>query len=284
MLTELLKLPIGKLLGLSVLGAFITTIGSLLALVLKEYFLSRSFEAWKTQQAVAQVYKKYRDPILLSAIELYHRLHEVCDTRSPIYLCPILLVEEPKRIEQNSTIDRYFQAYKLRSTIYRLCAFLGWLELYRQEVVFLDSGRSGVNRQLESCITAIRSDLADGQLNMATDWYRWMDGVIFREEQRAIGETMIVRSGGVGMVMGYGQFCELLQKASSEQPNPWFRQAMSLVTGLGRGGKDFRLIRLKRLVVHLVDLIQSLQPTSVSQHMADRREDYMQQDGVGCQG
>ena len=280
MLTELTKLPVGQLLGLSVLGALVTTVGSLVALVLKEYLFVRSFERWKSKQTLTQIYKKYRDPILLAAEELCHRIQETCQDYPPDYLQSKLITVEPERMEHNSAIDRYYQVYKLKSSIYRLCAFLGWLELYRQEVVFMDSGRSTVNRHLNSCLAAIRSDLADGQLNTAEDWMLWTDHLIFREEQRAIGESMLVQTAGEKSVMGYGKFCEFLQEKSSQEQNRWFRQAVYFMTDLQDNGRDFRLVRLRRLVIHLIDLIELLEPAYISSGQHVQRQEYKQLCGI----
>src|SRR5215469_13697512 len=71
-----------------------------------------------------------------------------------------------RQFEAPSQISTYehprgctIQQYKLISTIYRFCALLGWLELYRQEVTFLDSGRNRDNERLERCIRHIREVL-----------------------------------------------------------------------------------------------------------------------------
>src|ERR1035437_8046900 len=74
----------------------------------------------------------------------------------------------------NSADDEYYQRYKFISTLYRLCAWLGWVELYRQEVAFLDSGQQKTNGAFERDLDAIRSSLADGHLNEAEDWLECM--------------------------------------------------------------------------------------------------------------
>jgi hypothetical protein len=56
------------ILSFSVIGALVTTVGALVAMVLKERFFARSFEEWKSSQALNAVHQKYRDPIVLSAL------------------------------------------------------------------------------------------------------------------------------------------------------------------------------------------------------------------------
>ncbi len=280
MITELLKLPVSELLGLSVLGAVITTIGSLLALVLKEYLFTRSFELWKNQQALKQIYQKYRDPILLAAQELGRRAQQISDEYPPAFLRFQLLTQQPERMERNSAVDQYYQVYKLKSSVYRLCAFFGWLELYRREVVFLDSGKNHANQKLQTCLEAIRSDIADGQLNTAMDWDTWTDRLIFREEQRAIGEFMIVELAGKNSVMGFGKFCEFLNREPEEKKNPWLKQAIYFLTDLQPGDKDFRQVRFQRLVVHLYNLSETLRAGSLSDEQKAKRNKYRNLRGI----
>ena len=148
------------------------------------------------------VYRKYRDPILLSSIELLFRLREIVSRQGIDFLKPEIIDLEIGKPESNYSSDPYFLKYKFNSTIYRLCSFLGWLELYRREVAFLDSGQSRVNKKLDNCIFKIQSTFADGHLNQAQDWENWHDAQIFREEQRAIGEEMIENSIDNSSIMG----------------------------------------------------------------------------------
>ena len=60
--------------------------------------------------------------------------------------------------------------------------------MYRQELVFVDTEHSKTSQLLEPKLLKIREDLADGQLNDAPDWPEWADALLFREEQRAVGE------------------------------------------------------------------------------------------------
>ena len=103
--------------------------------------------------------------------------------------------------------------------MYRLCAFLGWIELYRQDTTYLepDERSSGVER----AIYAIRSDLADRNLSKAKDRASWHDALIFREEQRAIGESMIVTVGQSRTLMGYAEFTESFPGSAQALRERW---------------------------------------------------------------
>jgi hypothetical protein len=135
-------LELKDLLGLAVLAALVTTAGNLLATVLKDFFLSRSFERWKERLTRNAVYRKYRDPIVLAAQELESRLSHICESYPPDYLRAEVLDAAVPEVGINSSDDPYYKRYRLLSTVYRLCAFLGWLELYRQEPAFRECARS----------------------------------------------------------------------------------------------------------------------------------------------
>jgi hypothetical protein len=211
-----------SLLSFAVVAAFVTTAGTLLGHYLKEAILAKSFESWKQHRSLESLYKKYRDPIVLSAIELAARLIEVIDEHPAKFLAADVLSCEALQPSHSSERDLYYLRYKCQSTIYRLSAFIGWLELYRQDLVFLDVSESKTNTVLQNLLTELRKDLADGTINSATDWSSWSDALIFREEQRAVGESMIVSDGGIRTVMGYGSFVALLENPSSAA-NRWIQ-------------------------------------------------------------
>jgi hypothetical protein len=238
-----------EILGLSVIAALVTTVGSLIALWLREFLFVRSFEQWKERRTLQSVYRRYRDPILLAAVELRSRVDEACRQFPAEYLGSSVLAQNPPQLEANLASDPYFQRYRLVSTVYRLCAFLGWLELYRQELTFLDTGQQQINERLENTLEAIRGDLADGQLNTASDRKKWSDRLIFREEQRAIGESMIVGQTPRS-VMGYAAFNALFRRADSQDDLWWLRAARGFFLDQ-RSEKDFRRNRLEMMRDHL---------------------------------
>jgi hypothetical protein len=252
-----------QILGLSVLGAIVTTAGSLIATWLRDFWFVRSFEQWKERRALFAVHRKYRDHLLLAANELESRVAEICRTYPPEYLRSSVLAAKPKQLEANLASDPYFQRYRLISTVFRLCAFLGWLELYRQELTFLDVGQEDVGRRLDEALEEVRGDLADGQLNTASDWVAWTDRLIFREEQRAIGESMIV-GDSTRTVMGYAAFISLFERADDEDKLWWLRSARGFFLDPKRE-KDFRSQRLARMDGHLelaIGLLRKLPGTA----------------------
>ncbi len=244
-----------ELLGLSVVGTFVATCGSLLATILKEHFFSRSFEKWKRSIAASDVYQRYKDPIFLSGLELLIRLREIVVNKHMDFLTRDVLERPDGIAHANDISDPHFRHYKLISTLYRLCAFFGWLELYRREITFLDSGKAATRKRLAQCLHSIREDLADGQINRADNWHEWMDRLIYREELRAIGEAMLTTNGDKTVVLGYGAFQSLTTEL---QNNRWIELVIDLVRDLIKTPKDFRYTRLKRLALHIFDLLEEL--------------------------
>src|SRR5262249_54224216 len=154
------------------------------------------------------------------------------------------------------------------------CALFGWIELYRQETTYLEPDELSRTRSVESAISAIRSDFADGQLNEAPDWASWRDALIFREEQRAIGESMIVTNGQSRTIMGYAEFAESFPGTGKLSRERWLARAATFLLDL-QPAKDFRQIRLQRLVAHLSDLVQLLAPNRISKERQDRTANYL---------
>ena len=262
--------------GLTVLGAIVSTLGSLFGVVLKDYFFSRSFERWKQRQTLEQLYQKFRDPLHLSARELASRIAEVLDHFPTVYLNERVLASRPEKQVENSIHDPYFQRYKLVSTAYRLSAFMAWVELYRQELTFLHPGNNAHALTLERAVGLIRSDLADGQLNHADDWDKWKDTLVFREELRAIGESLIETRGSTRTVMGYGKYCDQLEATTANAVQRWSPVVLNFFLGLEMNGRDFRQTRMKRLFVHLVDLMRLIDHNSI--------EPYLEKACVGLRG
>lgn len=274
MLKQLLDLNATDLLSLTVLGAVVTMIGNLGATLLKDLLLSRSFEKWKSRQSALAVYRRFRDPLLLASIELLTRLREIVYETPVDFLDADLLEGKKPQPSINSADDLYYKRYKLVSTVYRLSAWLGWSELYRRSVTFLDSGNSEANQRLELQVRKIRLDLADGRLNAADDWEAWTDALIFREEQRAIGESMISESGmnPVG-VLGYAGFCKAFEVSIGDTDTNWLQTGASFILNLkaSKTVKDFRRVRCLRIICHLIDLVDLLDPKRLTGDMKNLR-------------
>lgn len=259
-------LPLEKFFALAAGGATITAVGSLIGLLLKETVLSRWFEHWKSQQAAKLAWDRYRIPFATAAVELLRRLADIRDRFPCDYLDITLLADTPANFTTNDRGDPHFRRYKFVSTLYRFSAFWGWVELYRRDVLRLSEAAAMERNDLENRLNSIRSALADGQLNEASDCAAWTDRLIFREEQRSIGEQMIAGAKHGAVLMSYAEFGELLRQP--KQPE-WIKVVLNFFAVPCASKQDFRAERLRRLVVQLYFVALYLDPKNLS---ADCRE------------
>jgi hypothetical protein len=269
---SILGLAPHDLLGLTVIAAVISTVGAILGVLLKDFLFARSLERWKRRESIEQVYARYQAPLLLAARELAFRLAEIVKHYPTVYLRSIVFDTAPDRLLHNSIADAYFQRYKLTSSLYRFAALLSWMELYRLETSHLGFGRGRSPRRLESAMERVREDLADGQLNIADDAAQWRDGMLFREELRALGECLHTVDGTGRTVIGYGSFCEKLRSCVRGDAFSTSVTALSnFLVDLEDSGRDFRRTRLRRLFVHVVELMRTLDRKSVEPWLDKRR-------------
>ena len=59
--------------------------------------------------------------------------------------------------------------------------------------------------------------------------------------------------------MGYAEFCDLFPGDANTSRAKWLRTAAEFLLDL-KAAKDFRQIRMQRLIVHLVELVDILSP------------------------
>ena len=139
--------------ALTVIGSIVTAVGTLLGLWVKERFLARSFERWKQERALEEVYRKYRDPLGLVADELATRCKEICTNDGVAYMRHEVFLFRPSPLSKAWTKDPHYQQHKFHSTVFRLCSFLGWLEL-QQEIVASSAEGEGTGSALSVLKTA----------------------------------------------------------------------------------------------------------------------------------
>lgn len=121
----------------------------------------------KLEQA-AELRARYRDPLLNAAFDLQSRIFNI--------------VEQRFLVRYLHAPDEASRTYAVESTLYVLAEYLGWVEIIRREIQFLDLGSEVDNRRWLSMLEEVRDTLARDDLDPAIR--------IFRAEQRAIGELM----------------------------------------------------------------------------------------------
>ncbi|NJR48241.1 MAG: hypothetical protein HC780_00515 [Leptolyngbyaceae cyanobacterium CSU_1_3] len=199
--------------------------------------LTKQREAESREAQTAALMSKYRDPLLRSAIDLQSRLYN---------------------IHQNRFLERFYrqspsaQSYAAYNTLYVVAEFLGWVEILRREIQFLDLGDLELNRRLSELLASI---------NQAFGRYKPGDNFrLFNGEQRAIGEIMTIprsNSEAIGYeCIGYATF---VKKMNDPEFASWFVNLKESIDAIANSPN----IKIERLVLihsRLIDLIDFLDP------------------------
>jgi hypothetical protein len=200
-------------------------------------------------ELLADLMARYRDPLLQAAFDLQSRIYNI--------------------VEQGFLQTHYCNGtdstkeYARENTLYVLADYLGWVEILRREVRFLDLGDEVANRAWTERLVAVRITLlCDG----FSPRFR-----IFNGQQRAIGEIMIVPDGddaGPPETLGYAGF---LAKQKDHDFDRWFVDLRADIDALATepdAGHDERLVALQQVLVGLIDL---LDPNHVRIQRSERR-------------
>jgi hypothetical protein len=169
----------------------------------------------------------YREPLLAAAYELQARLHNILKGT---------FVED--YVSDGSSAKH---EAALESTLYVVAQFFGWREIIRQEVQFLRFSRDAKTRQISALLLAIGEVFLSDQFGAQC--------MIWRVEQRGLGERMIAASSGRATCIGYASFID--QRASMSR---WLVPLERDLGQLDEGGRA-RLTELQHL---LLDLVQKL--------------------------
>lgn len=127
----------------------ITLIAALLALFGKEWVDNRR-AASQREQAVMDAAKVYADPLLLSLTALVYRLHNIFQGND-------------RFLTQQSRQNEYHE-YLFRSTLYRLCAVLGWLRAVNRELAGIEISNQKAHNRVSQAIREFEEALVKNPL------------------------------------------------------------------------------------------------------------------------
>jgi len=208
---------------------------------LKEAKDLRSEERSRQAVAAATV-ARYRDPLLGAAFELQSRLFNL----------------------KGSWFWNDPSPYPINHTLYVFAQYLGWREILRLEVQFLDLGAVEETRRLGALLENVTAAMSSSEPRLMASGFK-----LYRGEQRAIGEKMIITSaGGVARCLGYADFVE---KMADPTFSVWFDQLRKHILDFRENPEYARLVELQHSLIELLDL---LDPVSVRfpQHLRQRLE------------
>jgi hypothetical protein len=217
-----------------VVVAIVALVGAVLSAVIAVYGQLRSTSLVGRREAEA-VLAKYREPLVGAAYELQGRLWNILELN---FLQKYYLAGDDAQKE-----------YAVQNTLYVVGQYLGWSEILRREIQFLnfsDSAKTRVVAERQRRIVEV-FQLDDPDLGRPF--------LIWRGEQHAIGELMIDRDTGPAQCVGYAKFLE------HEEPGfrRWFARLEGEIAEVANGSNR-RLVELQHA---LVDLIRELDPKAM---------------------
>jgi hypothetical protein len=225
--------------------ALITSCAGLAVAVLSvplNYAVSQRARREQTQDLMA----RYRDPLLWSVHDLRSRIRTILDDE---FLTRFLLNGEDQILQDGEVM----RAYARRHTMFVLAEYLGWVEIIRRSVGFLDLGDQRSSRALLEHLSIIRRVLF--ALDLSPVFH------VPTGQQRGIGELMIVPDQDGGgrswRCIGFAEFCNRLD--ASPDFAAWFeRLDLGITNYASHPAKNHD--RLEELSDRLTQLIDFLDP------------------------
>jgi hypothetical protein len=171
----------------------------------------------------------YREPLLDAAYDLGERIDNILHRGFSAYF------------QGGHPIGRI----AVLSTLYRFSRYFGTLEILYSEVSFLRFEESEATRNVAGLLADIARTFARDSYDRADGSSRFM---IWREEQRAIGELSIYRNGDAApRCVGFATFSQQFD----ERYGTWFTTFVSDLKS-GDAANSERLARLQSLLADLV--------------------------------
>jgi hypothetical protein len=166
----------------------------------------------------------YREPLLAAAYELQSRMYNI--------LCRNFLATYVSD-DQSGKRDA-----AIHTTLYVFAQFFGWREIIRREVQYLRFSRNRRTREIARLLREIEEAF------LTDRWGRQL--MIWRVEQRGIGDRMIQPVDGRMTCLGYASFIEQQSKMAE-----WLESLEHDLENLDTGGRE-RLTELQHLLLEVV--------------------------------
>ena len=191
--------------------------------------LQRRIDREKRELEAEAVLARYRDPLTAAAYDLQSRLYNILQQG-------FLTAYGGEGNER--------QEDAIKSTLFRLAQYFGWTEILRQDISAWKFAQDEDTRAVGELLAAVQG-------SFQTDAFP-TEFMIWRDEQRAIGEMMIVEESGPKTCVGYARFVELYD----DRMRRWLERIERNLRA-GAGSNDYRLSRIQN---DLVNLVQKLDP------------------------
>ena len=161
-------------------SAWIGFAGGVLAAVVSGFVVMRRYRLERKQRA-EEVLARYREPLAAAAYDLQSRLYNIL---------------ELEFLQKFGDGERAEEA--LRTTLFRFAQYFGWTEILRRDIQVLSFPRDAETRLVAELQEAVAQCFRDDEYGHEL--------MIWSDEQRAIGELMIIEEHGKVLSMGYAAF------------------------------------------------------------------------------
>lgn len=187
-----------------------------------------------------KVLAKYRDPLLLAAQDLQSRLYHITQ-------CGFVLGTSGGGKGENPV-------HTVQYTSFLVGQYFAWIYILRHEAQFLRFDTSSNTRAVTKLLNNIAFTFATDTFTTEDPYFCNLPCMLWRGEQRALGEEMVINDNNQLYCMGFAAFHKKWEEDPSFQA--WFQP---IVDGLGPEGAT-RDLRFRRLQHILVDLVHVLDP------------------------
>lgn len=222
-------------------------IGAVVSLIVAGFNVYAQFglERFKARRQAEAILAKYREPLIYAAFDLQSRLYNIVRQH---FLAVYYVSDNDSERE-----------YALENTLFVIAQYFGWTEIVRRDIQFLNLGATEATRKL----TQLQEEISDAFQSDAPEYGRTLR--VFRGEQRAIGECMIVAEGDHSTCEGYASFVSDRDTSFRR----WFGQLTKDVDTMARGPIELH-VRAVMVQHALIDLIDFLDPDCM-RFSADQR-------------
>jgi hypothetical protein len=200
--------------------ALIALAGSVLSTIVTVF----GAPALQARRDAKKVLETYREPLLAASYELQARLYN------------ILQLKFVERYISDDTAGKRDSA--VESTLYVFAQFFGWREIIRREVQYLRFSRDRHTREIGHLLQGIGETFLSDKYGSQF--------MIWRVEQRGLGERMIVSADSKMTCAGYASFIE--RRPTMQE---WLRPLENDFENLEDSGRQ-RLTELQHLLLELV--------------------------------
>jgi hypothetical protein len=208
-----------------VVVALITALTSLALGGFNAYWSWRQRDAERRIEAEAEL-ARYRRPLLEAAFDLGARIDNIQRNKFDAYFW-----------------DRHRRDVAVKSTLYRFAHYFATLEILRSQLSFLAYESAKATKEVAALIVKVEDALT-------SDHFK--DFMLWREEQRAIGEVTLDRDGNEpARCIGFATFVDGFDR----RHKPWLERFQAELEQPGAAATSDRLERvqfhLKMLVLQL---------------------------------